>query len=277
MNHEPDLSDSLNESDLETLNRLWLESLSPVPPPPERALGMRRRLLARAARSAAASAAFRTIRARDGAWSEVRRGVRAKPLWSGPAGHSVLLEFAPGASLPVHRHRYAEEGIVLSGGLQTDGLDLGVGDYHYSPPGSRHGRIFSRQGALAYLRGTSLGDTPGVLRELLGGLLPWRGEDSLTVYAADPEGWIERAPGVSLKPLRSDGSLASYFCRVEAGAELEGHDHREDEECLMIEGELFLGDLLLRAGDYQLAPAGSRHGRISSDPGALLFVRGQAG
>lgn len=275
MNRDPDLSEPLNEPDPLELDRLWLESLSPVPPP-ERALEMRRRLLARAARSAAESAPLGTIRARDGVWSEVRRGVRAKPLWSGPFGQSVLLEFAPGASLPVHRHRYAEEGIVLRGGLQTDDLDLGVGDYHYSPPGSRHGRIFSRRGALAYLRGTSLGDTRGVLRELLGGWLPWRGGANVTVYAADQRGWIGRAPGVSIKPLRSDGSLASYFCRVEAGAELEGHFHGQDEECLMIEGELFLGDVLLRAGDYQLAPAGTRHGPIASDTGALLFVRGPA-
>lgn len=276
MNNEPDALEVPSESDAADLQRLLLENLPPVTPPRERAKGMRQRLMARVAESAAESAGLRTIRARDGVWSVVRKGVRVKPLWHSPAGNSVLLEFEPGASLPVHRHRYAEEGIVLRGRLQTDELDLGVGDYHFSPAGSRHGRIRSEQGGLAYLRGTSLGDSRGVMRELLGGLLPWRGDQSTTVFATDRLGWVERAPGVSIQLLQSDGRLASYFCRVDAGAEMEGHLHEDDEECLMIEGDLFLGDLLLRAGDYQLAPAGTRHGRISSDVGALLFVRGQA-
>jgi quercetin dioxygenase-like cupin family protein len=276
MSNEPDFSDPLNDTELAELDRLLLENLPPMAPPGQRAGSLRQRLLARAAASAAESAPLRTIRARDGTWSKLREGVRVKPLWSGPSGNSVLLEFAPGASLPMHRHRHAEEGIVLRGRLQTDGLDLGAGDYHGSPPGSRHGRIRSDQGALAYLRGTSLGDPPGVLGELLGGLLPWSGGRSRTVYAADREGWIERAPGISIKLLASDGRIASYFCRVAPGTEAEGHLHAEDEECMMIEGDLFFGDLLLQAGDYQLAPAGSRHGRISSDVGALLFVRGQA-
>jgi hypothetical protein len=37
---------------------------------------------------------------------------------------------------------------------------------------------------------------------------------------------------------------------------------------------VFLGDILLREGDYQLAPAGISHGEVYSDVGALLFRRG---
>ena len=48
----------------------------------------------------------------------------------------------------------------------------------------------------------------------------------------------------------------------------------KDEECMMLQGEVFLGDILLRAGEYQLAPAGSLHGDVYSDVGATLFVRG---
>jgi len=43
---------------------------------------------------------------------------------------------------------------------------------------------------------------------------------------------------------------------------------------MMLAGEVFLGDILLRAGEFQLAPAGSLHGEAYTDVGALLFVRG---
>lgn len=42
----------------------------------------------------------------------------------------------------------------------------------------------------------------------------------------------------------------------------------------MLDGDLFIDDLLLRAGDYQLAPAGSVHREVYTDVGATLFVRG---
>lgn len=268
--------EQFEESEQAVLNGLLLESVAPLQIPPEKSEALRRRLETRAAQSVRDHAGLLTVRARTGGWRKVKAGIRAKPLWRGTAGNSVLLEFAPGTALPVHRHRWTEEGIVLRGGLQMGELELGPGDYHVSPAGSRHAPIRSRQGALAYLRGTSLGQTPSALLELLGGLLPFTGPPARTVFAG-AEGWREAAPGLSRKDLWSDGRLASRFYRLEPGARLEGHAHPLPEECLMLEGELFLGDILLQAGDYQLAPAGSRHGPASTDVGALLFVRGAAG
>ena len=42
---------------------------------------------------------------------------------------------------------------------------------------------------------------------------------------------------------------------------------------MLLEGEAFFGDTLLRSGDYRFAPAGSPCPRVYSDTGALLFVR----
>lgn len=39
----------------------------------------------------------------------------------------------------------------------------------------------------------------------------------------------------------------------------------------MVEGELFLGDVMLREEEFQFAPAGSEHGELFSDVGCLLF------
>ena len=41
-------------------------------------------------------------------------------------------------------------------------------------------------------------------------------------------------------------------------------------------GDAYFGDVLVQAGEFHLAPAGSVHDEVSSDHGALLFVRGRA-
>lgn len=57
---------------------------------------------------------------------------------------------------------------------------------------------------------------------------------------------------------------------------MEGHPHPFDEEIMVLSGEVFLGDILVQQGDYQIASAGSEHLEMSSDTGCLLFVRGAA-
>ena len=271
MNTRSETSDPFGDTDTEDTGLSGL--FEPMPLPPLRRQALRAGLPERVARSVAEHSGLITIRARHGAWHSLKPGIRYKPLWSGPEGNSVLIEFAAGTRLPIHRHRWLEEGIVLRGDLYMGELCLGRYDYHVSPVGSRHGRIGSRGGALAYLRGTSLGDTVSVLGEMLGGFLPHAGPPARTVFASD-NGWETVAPGVARKRLWSDARMASYFFRLAPGAEVAGHEHPLDEECIMLEGDVFLGDILLGVGEYQVAPAGTRHGLAHSDSGALLYVRG---
>lgn len=274
MSHRPASSELTEDSEQAELTRLLVDGLVPIAPPPGQHERLQARLMDRIASSVADHKDLVTVRRNDRAWRSIKAGVRIKPLWTGPEGSSILIEFVAGASLPVHRHRWVEEGMVLQGGLQMGKLELGPLDYHVSLPGSRHECIGSRQGAIAYLRGTALGHKPSVVMELLGGLLPYGGDPARTVFTNDREGWVEVAAGVMKKELWSDGTRSSRYYRLEAGARVPGHRHRLEEECMMLEGEVFLGDILLRAGDYQLAPRGSRHGEIYSDVGATLFVRG---
>ncbi len=62
--------------------------------------------------------------------------------------------------------------------------------------------------------------------------------------------------------------------RTAAGAEVPRHSHGHDEECLMVQGELFLDDVLLQAGDYQLAPAGTAHRTTATDTGVIIYAHG---
>ncbi|WP_150047575.1 cupin domain-containing protein [Methylomonas rhizoryzae] len=274
MNDETDSLASDDDTSQDRLNRLLLDHLSPIPMPQARKTGLRQGLLAHVAHSAARHAGLLTVRGKHGSWRCLTAGVKFKTLWDGPQGSSVLIEFAAGAGLIPHRHHWLEEGIVLRGGLQMEALELGPLDYHVSPPGSRHATIKSRQGALAYLRGTSLGDQAGVLREVLGGLLPGGEDSSDSVFMESSEDWQDLAPGVQKKVLYGDRDYQSCFYRLFAGAQLPDYSHSVDEECMVLAGEVFFGDMLLQAGDFQLAPAGRKRGDWSCDSSALLFVRG---
>lgn len=276
MNREPkagvDPADA--DRDYDELSRVLCDGLAAAELPPSRRAGLRDTFLERVRESVHRHAGLLVVRATDGVWRKIKSGVRAKLLWEGAAGASVLIELAPGSSLPPHRHRQLEEGIVLCGSLQLDDLVLGPGDYHVSPPGSRHHRISSTAGGVAYLRGTSLGDRRKVIGELVGGLLPGDGPPVHTVLGAQCR-WQAVAPGVEISVLWRDGETVSRFVRLAPGSRLAGHPHPVDEECMMLSGDAFFGDLLVQAGEFHLAPAGSVHHEISSDEGALLFVRGR--
>lgn len=72
-------------------------------------------------------------------WESFRPGVDIHRLWGDPAAASaVLLRYAPGASVPAHRHEGTEHIHVLSGS-QRDERGLHVAGAHVvNPPGSVH-------------------------------------------------------------------------------------------------------------------------------------------
>jgi anti-sigma factor ChrR (cupin superfamily) len=85
----------------------------------------------------------------------------------------------------------------------------------------------------------------------------------LTVHRAEG-GWHPIAPRVSEKRLVDRPGMC---------ASLPPHDHPTAEECVVLEGEVWLGDVHCRAGDFHLAPAGLRHGALRTEAGCLLYVR----
>jgi anti-sigma factor ChrR (cupin superfamily) len=95
----------------------------------------------------------------------------------------------------------------------------------------------------------------------------------VTVHAHEGV-WTPLLPGVDIKLLRQDEQSRSFLLRMGPGTELPPHDHPLDEECLVLEGEATLAGIVCRAGDFQLAPAGRDHGRVRSEHGCLLYIRG---
>lgn len=95
----------------------------------------------------------------------------------------------------------------------------------------------------------------------------------LTVPAGD-DGWAPFGPGLRWKVLHRDGGICSYLVRLAPGASLPPHRHPVDEECVVLEGELAVGDLRVAAGGFHLGRAGVLHDRVRSEGGALIFLRG---
>ncbi len=105
-----------------------------------------------------------------------------------------------------------------------------------------------------------------------------RDNEGFSTLRGDEGEWIEAMPGAYFKVLHDDGNgldgLLSYLIKLEPGVEMEGHVHPFDEECLMLEGDLTLGDIILNKGDFHYAAAGMTHGRLSTHKGCMAFIRG---
>jgi ChrR Cupin-like domain len=87
--------------------------------------------------------------------------------------------------------------------------------------------------------------------------------------------WTEMSPGVTYSVLFDDPvtKRRSMLVRALPGATYESHFHDEGhEECLILEGDLVMGDLKLSAGDFHLAAKGSSHPPATTVSGCLLHI-----
>lgn len=99
----------------------------------------------------------------------------------------------------------------------------------------------------------------------------------MRVVRADGGTWVMVLPGVHVKHLRVDAAtgMESTLWRLDAGAHIPAHDHGDDEECLVLEGNIRQNGIDYGRGDYLHALAGSRHARMDAPHGALLMIRSQ--
>jgi quercetin dioxygenase-like cupin family protein len=100
----------------------------------------------------------------------------------------------------------------------------------------------------------------------------------MTVSRREEQQWRAFLPGVEVKLLHHDveQGLQTALWRMAPGTKIPAHPHGKDEECFILEGSLMHQGTRYQAGDYMLAPAGSRHGTISSDDGVVMLIRGEA-
>lgn len=97
-------------------------------------------------------------------------------------------------------------------------------------------------------------------------------------FASDGEFRPSPFPGMTIRMLNLDRERRQFsaMIRLEPGAKYPSHAHDGPEECVVLEGELLVGGVRMKAGDYQRAESGTEHADQWSDTGALLYVTGPA-
>lgn len=87
--------------------------------------------------------------------------------------------------------------------------------------------------------------------------------------------WIRSPfPGVEVKTLYSDpvtGDVTSLL-RVRPGAQFPAHEHAGMEHVYVLEGDVVFDDHTLYAGDYEIAPAESRHSAVTTNTGCVILL-----
>jgi ChrR Cupin-like domain len=86
--------------------------------------------------------------------------------------------------------------------------------------------------------------------------------------------WTEMSPGVTYTVLFEDpvAKRRSILVRALPGSNYGAHFHAEGhEECLVLEGDLIMGDLKLLAGDFHVAAKGSTHPAATTRSGCVLY------
>jgi len=276
------------DADAAPLHLALAATLKIVPPAPHRAAALRAQLLQRVAQSVAAHREYTTIRVEDGPWLPAAQGVVRRLLRGDGSTRVEIQRLSAGATLPWPDDAGAQEILLLHGAWAGAGGCAGAGG-SASPTGAPATAV---PGAMGYgVRQRSAADQPLVaavdttvyVRHLLCAQdrLPALEARWWALATAHPawvdlsrRHWHASADGVEVLPLRGDADVVSMLVRFAAGAHVPDHGHAIDEDCLVLQGEMFLGDILLRAGDYQLAPAGGTHFGETSDVGVLFFFHG---
>lgn len=97
----------------------------------------------------------------------------------------------------------------------------------------------------------------------------------VTRQAPEPEpAWEEVAPGISCKLLSTDTdkSRVSMLVRLAPAAEYPPHTHAGEEELHLLEGELWIDQRKLRAGDYHRAEPHSADKRVWTETGCMCVL-----
>jgi anti-sigma factor ChrR (cupin superfamily) len=97
----------------------------------------------------------RVVRATEGEWVDSGMpGFEFKLLFLDPETKksTVLARIAAGARMPHHRHQGAEECLIITGSLWTDGVLLEAGDFIVTEDQTEHEDTWSPNGALAIIK-----------------------------------------------------------------------------------------------------------------------------
>jgi anti-sigma factor ChrR (cupin superfamily) len=91
--------------------------------------------------------------------------------------------------------------------------------------------------------------------------------------------WVQHGPGDHRKLLLVDEAarMATFLLRLDPGVRVATHSHEAVEECLVLEGDVAIGEHRFGKGDFHAAFPGAVHRGFGTDGGCLLLIRAQLG
>jgi anti-sigma factor ChrR (cupin superfamily) len=87
--------------------------------------------------------------------------------------------------------------------------------------------------------------------------------------------WVHSGvPGIDLKTLFKDvkSGRTTMLLRMEPGASFPAHHHGDDEQCLVLQGDIRWGELVYEEGDFVVMANETTHPRIHTVNGNLLLI-----
>jgi quercetin dioxygenase-like cupin family protein len=102
-------------------------------------------------------------------------------------------------------------------------------------------------------------------------------EDSVRHHTAmdSAEGsWHKLLPGIDRKVLHEQDGVMSYLLRFAPGAVLPAHRHPIDEECVVLQGTIRIGSLVLGPGGFHRVARDILDADSTTDEGCVIYLRG---
>lgn len=256
---------------------------------PERSAQLLGELVQRVHHSVLAHRDQLTVRREQGRWSRSAAGVSKRRLRADDSVEIDLLRLAPGTPLPGLGRASAQEWLLLEGCLcspeptrpdgdwpplsyRVVGLGTQTNPNNSTQANTAAAATWACSACLLYRRRLR---RPQWLAAEEGPW--WRQAMQQTAWAApSASAWAPGRQGVSVLPLSCHAGVASVLVRLAGGAWAADQAPPLSADFMVLQGELGLGDLLLRAGDCQFVPAGATPISVSSEGGALFYFHGAA-
>jgi anti-sigma factor ChrR (cupin superfamily) len=201
----------------------------------------------------------------DLGWQEYRPGISFKLLWQDPATkrRAQMAHFAPGATLPLHRHVGDELIFVIEGTVSDEAGTVTAGNVGYRPDGCVH-TVTTQNGAT-------------VLAVLTGDIEPATDRKSAPpsqIFTLSELPWIEARPGVRQKRIWEDKATErrALLARFEPGATLPPHRHVGDELIFLVEGANADESGAVATGHMNYRPNGCVHTVTTKNGATVLAV-----
>ncbi len=137
--------------------------------------------------------------------------------------------------------------------------------------------VDEERGAAALLAAdvTPIAPPPGLRDRLMNRVAAYQELQPAAEVRTFDGGWRTTGlPGIDFKPLYHDkiSGMFTQLLRMQSGAQYPRHRHHDDEQCLVLEGDVRWGESHYLKGDFVTSKAGTVHPTLETEQGNVLLI-----